>query len=387
MLHTFAVSHYRSLRELKLCLAPLTVVTGANGSGKSNLYRALRLLQRAAEGTLAQALAMEGGIESVCWAGPANPSDRARRGFKAEGGPRSSPLRVSFGFASDDFACEISLGRRAGGNPEVGGSFFSADPEVKSEFLWQQPPRRKASTWLAREGDGVSLREQDGSWTRLDYSPSRSRSLLSELGEPARFPEILAMRERLRRWRFYDGFRTDVDSSLRQSRVSVQTDVLASDGSDLAAALQTIIEIGDEEALDAAIDDALPGTRFKVQSDARGLQVGLHVEGLLRAMTAMELSDGTLRYLALLAALLTPRPPELLVLNEPEQSLHPDLLSPLARQIVAASKRTQVWIISHAPRLVEAIEDLSATTAVELVREAGETRIRGQRPIDAPVWP
>lgn len=386
MLHTFAVSHYRSLRELKLRLQPLTVVTGANGCGKSNLYRALRLLQRAAEGTLAQALAAEGGIESVCWAGPANPSSLARRGFASEGGPRRSPLRVSFGFASDDFAYEIALGRRAGGNP-VANSCFGSDPEVKSEFLWQKPPRRKGNIWLAREGDGVSLREQDGAWTRLDYAPSRSRSLLSELGEPARFPEILAMRERLRRWRFYDGFRTDPDSPLRQARVSVQTDVLASDGSDLAAALQTIVEIGDEDALDAAIDDALPGARFMVQSEATRLQVGLQVEGLLRPMTAMELSDGTLRYLALLAALLTPRPPELLVLNEPEQSLHPDLLRPLARQIVAAAKRTQIWIISHAPALVAAIEDLSDTTAVELVREAGETRIRGQRPIDEPVWP
>ena len=388
MLQTFAVSHYRSLRDLKLHLLPLTVVTGANGCGKSNRYRALRLLQRAAEGSLAQALAMEGGIESVCWAGPENPSSLARRGFTTQGGPRRSPLRVAFGFASDDCAYEISLGRRASSNPVIGGSFFGSDPEVKSEYLWEKPPRRKANTWLAREGDRVSLREQDGSWTRLDYAPSRSRSLLSELGEPARFPELLAMRERLRRWRFYDGFRTDVDSPLRQSRLGVQTDVLAGDGGDLAAALQTIVEIGDVDALNTAIDAALPGTALAIRrAEGLRLEVGLHVDGLLREMTAMELSDGTLRYLALLAALLTPRPPELLVLNEPEQSLHPDLLRPLARQIVSASKRMQVWIISHAPQLTAAVEDLSGAAALELVREDGETRVRGQRLVDEPVWP
>jgi predicted ATPase len=75
------------------------------------------------------------------------------------------------------------------------------------------------------------------------------------------------------------------------------------------------------------------------------------------------------------------------VLNEPEQSLHPDLLKPLARQIVAASKRSQIWVISHAPKLVAAIEDAANLVAIELTREYGETRIVGQGLLDEPVWP
>jgi predicted ATPase len=84
---------------------------------------------------------------------------------------------------------------------------------------------------------------------------------------------------------------------------------------------------------------------------------------------------------------MSPRPPELLVLNEPEQSLHPDLLRPLARQVVAAATRSQVWLISHARALVDALEDVSGTPAIELVREYGETRIVGQGLLDEPVWP
>ena len=113
--------------------------------------------------------------------------------------------------------------------------------------------------------------------------------------------------------------------------MSVRTGALAHDGRDIAAALQTILEIGDGPALQAAIEDAFPGSSLEIldAGDAR-LQVGLRVEGLLRPLSAAELSDGTLRYLCLLAALMSPRPPGLLVLNEPEQSLHPDLLRPLA---------------------------------------------------------
>jgi predicted ATPase len=234
----------------------------------------------------------------------------------------------------------------------------------------------------------VELHDRSGKWVFLDYAAPASRSILAELGEPERFPEVFALRDRLRRWRFYDGFRTDADSPLRQSRIAVRTEALAHDGRDLAAALQTIQEIGDGPAISEAVDDAFPGSSLDIIDDGQGrMQVGLRVEGLLRTLSAAELSDGTLRYLCLLAALMSPRPPELVVLNEPEQSLHPDLLRPLARQIAGASKRSQVWVISHAPRLVEALEDVSGAPAVELEREYGETRIRHQGLLDVPAWP
>lgn len=383
MLHTFAVANYRSLRDLKLRLEPLTVVTGANGSGKSNLYRALRLLAQAADGRLAEALALEGGIPSVQWAGPENIRQQVKRGGPIQGTAKKSPLRIRFGFAADDIAYEIALGL-----PTPSLSRFSFDPEIKTETIWQKPPQRPSNTWLEREGMHVRARERGGQWAELRFAPTPNRSLLAELGEPERFPELFALRERLRNWRFYDGFRTDAESPLRQPRISVQTGVLAHDGRDLAAALQTILEIGDAPALHAAVEDAFPGSTLEILDggDAR-LQVGLNVEGLLRPLSATELSDGTLRYLCLLAALMSPRPPELLVLNEPEQSLHPALLRPLARQIAAAAQRSQVWVISHAQALVDALEDISGGCAVELVREAGETRIKGQGMLDEPVWP
>lgn len=109
-----------------------------------------------------------------------------------------------------------------------------------------------------------------------------------------------------------------------------RTPVLHHDGRDVAAALQTIIEIGDERGLRGAIADAFPGSELSiiVQDDGR-FSIELRQEGLLRPLFGAELSDGTLRYLLWVAALLTPRPPSLMVLNEPETSLHPELLPAL----------------------------------------------------------
>lgn len=80
MIRTLAVSGYRSLRDLAVALATLTIVSGGNGSGKSSLYRALRLLADAAQGRLIASLAAEGGLASTLWAGPERISARMRSG-------------------------------------------------------------------------------------------------------------------------------------------------------------------------------------------------------------------------------------------------------------------------------------------------------------------
>jgi predicted ATPase len=90
-----------------------------------------------------------------------------------------------------------------------------------------------------------------------------------------------------------------------------------------------------------------------------------------------ELSDGTLRYLALAGALLAYRLPPFVALNEPEASLHPDLMEPLARLIVRASERTQVWLVTHSERLAAAIEAAGGGKARIVIKRAGATWIEG----------
>lgn len=107
---------------------------------------------------------------------------------------------------------------------------------------------------------------------------------------------------------------------------------------------------------------------------------------MLRALAASELSDGTLRFLLWTAALLTPRPPPLMVLNEPETSLHPDLLPALARLILEASKRSQLWVVSHSARLIATLEASEHCNSLRLAKDMGETRILDQHATDAPAW-
>ena len=115
-------------------------------------------------------------------------------------------------------------------------------------------------------------------------------------------------------------------------------------------------------------------------------EIEMRQHGLLRPLKASELSDGTLRYLLLVAALLSPRPPALMVLNEPETSLHPELLPPLARLIVQASKRSQVVVVSHASALVSALAAHADCRQIVLEKQLGETVIRDGTPPDW-TWP
>jgi len=85
-----------------------------------------------------------------------------------------------------------------------------------------------------------------------------------------------------------------------------------------AAACRTIVEVGDGNGLAGAVADAFPGATVDVLVEGGRFELCLNQPGLLRPLTQAELSDGTLRYLLLIAALLTPRPPPLMVLNEPE---------------------------------------------------------------------
>ncbi|WP_282607981.1 AAA family ATPase [Pelagibius sp. Alg239-R121] len=379
MLLTLSVSGYRSLRDLTLPLKRLNVITGPNGSGKSSLYRAIRLLADAAQGRVIGSLAAEGGLGSTLWAGP----EAFSRAMKAGDAPVQGTLRrdrvsLKLGFADEDYGYAIDLGL-----PQPSRSVFGRDPEIKAEAVWAGEVLNQRNMFASRAGSAVRILDDSGARVSVLNNLSAFDSMMTHAADPRSAPELLALRERMRAWRFYDHFRTDREAPARRAQVGTRTTVLSSDGSDLAAALQTIREVGDSRGLDEAIEDAFQGGSVEISVTEGLFEVEMRQHGLLRPLKASELSDGTLRYFLLVTALLTPRPPSLLVLNEPETSLHPDLLPPLARLIAQASERSQIIVVSHAAPLVEALVEAPDSAVFALEKRLGETVVPGS---EAPAW-
>ena len=350
------VAGYRSVRDIRLKLGRVNVLVGPNGCGKTNLYRSVVLLAAAASGQLAQALVEEGGMPSVLWAGKR----------------KSGPVRMLLPVTLDTLQYELTCGL-----PVAGHSLFDLDPQVKEECVWLHEGRRRIPL-LERGRGSATARNADGGRAAFLLEFGDSVTALSQLREPHRFPHLSVLREEITAWRFYHDFRTDVSSPLRQSQVGVRTPVLSQDGRDLAAALQTIRENGDGVGLNEEIERAFPGAELAIAGDDGVLSLLWQVPGIRRPFHAQELSDGTLRYLCLLAALLSPAPPPLLALNEPEASIHPDLLEPLAGLILRASQHSQLWITTHSPALAAYIGQGCGASPIELEKVDGETRVVGQ---------
>jgi predicted ATPase len=285
------------------------------------------------------------------------------------------------GFASDDFGYLIDLGL-----PPPGKSAFGLDPEIKRECIWHGPTLRPMTMLVDRQGPLVRIRAEDGGWAAVTDHLSSFESLMTHVSDPKNAPEVFALRDSIRAWRFYDHFRTDVEAPARSPQIGTHTPILGNDGDDLAAAIQTIREIGDDDALSAAVEDAFPGSRLEVSSNGGRFTLSMSQHGLLRPLGTAELSDGTLRYLLWIAALLSPRPPALMVLNEPETSLHPDLINALARLIGKAAERSQLIVVTHQISLIAALSEQSGCHSILLEKMFGETTAAGSDNLNIPRW-
>lgn len=219
-----------------------------------------------------------------------------------QGTVRTNPISLRMGFSSEDFGYAIDLGLPEPMHP------FQRDPEIKVEAMWTGELLGRANVFAERRGQAVSLRRSDdGGWRSSFSNLLPFDSMVTHCADPVDGLELLLMRDRMRSWRFYDTLRTDAEAPARRPQVMTYTPVLGSDGADLAAAIATILAIGDRDAFAEAVDDAFPGAHVAAAGDDYGV-VEMHQPGLLRPLGAKELSDGTLRYLLLTAALLSPPP-------------------------------------------------------------------------------
>eukprot|EP01037_Dinobryon_pediforme_P014922 gene14923-15060_t len=368
----FEAQGFRSLQAIAYPMSTLDVFVGPNGVGKTNLYRALELLQSAARNTLAHDLARQGGLASALWAGKRRRSDPVRLRLAVDLAEPGSARR-----AGPVYRYEVEVGFP----PRAASAAFEAEPQIKTEAVSLVGGSRTVRL-IDRRGSAVMGRTEGGRPEEIDIDLLDSETVLGRLEDPSRFPELDAVRRTLLQWRFYHGLRTDEHSPIRQPCPAVATPTLASDGADLAAVFATLAHIRQDTAdLDAAIERAFPGARLVVPRPERLASFGMAFPDFPeRIFEPAELSDGTLRYLTLAAALLSYRLPPFIALNEPEASLHPDLLEPLAQLVLRASERTQLWLVTHSNRLAEAITRAGRGCVRVVGKTDGATEIEGLKP-------
>jgi predicted ATPase len=355
-LTAISIKGYRSIPNLYFQVEPCSVFVGENGVGKSNLYKALGLLRAAADGSITRGIAEEGGVESVLWAG----------------GRSRGPVRLILKADIDHLRYEVEIGL-----PSPAQAAFQIEPLIKEERIIATVAKRKV-VMMERMGPVVNLRNADGAREMHKDAVLSSETALVAFRDGARYPEIEMIRQEMLDWRLYHDFRTDESSPIRQPCHAIATPTLSADGHDLAAVLGTLFMIrGDTVDLAAAIDDAFPGARLRAFDEGSWCRLEMQFPDMPRPFGAHELSDGTLKYLCLLGALMGYRLPSLIALNEPEASLHPSLLPPLARLIAQAAQRTRIWIVTHSEALAAALYEETGKKARRVIKEDGATNIEG----------
>ena len=236
---------------------------------------------------------------------------------------------------------------------------------------------------LERRGPSVMARDADGKRTEISRDLLPSETALGAFDAPQSFPDIHAIKQLMLDWRFYHDLRTDQDSALRRPCLAVATPTMASDGSNLAAVLATLIHIRrDTVDLDRAIEDAFPGARLDVPMPEQAASFGMVFPDYpKRVFEARELSDGTLRYLALAGALLSLAPA---VVHRAQRAGE----QPASRPARAAGPADRQGVGAHADlagdafgALAAALEKHGGVAPRTVIKKDGETWIEGLKTI------
>ncbi|MBS1707198.1 MAG: AAA family ATPase [Armatimonadetes bacterium] len=343
-MQSLTVEGFRSIRGLEVRFGNVNLITGPNGCGKSNLFNAFRIVKAAVQGNLAGAVAEQGGMESLLWAGPR----------------QKGPVRVKLGVVAEPFEYEIEFGLR----PRSEFAVFPLDPQIKQETV-----KLAGRTMVDRRSNVAHIRGLDGP-LEMRSDLVDSESIFAQIRGAQEYPYLYSLRDIVERWTFYHEFRTDAESPLRRPTLGRYAPRLFENGFNLAPQLFLIQRSGDFDALEQVLKTAFPDAVLYQESSGN---VQIRVDGIERPMGASELSDGTLKFLCLAAACFPVRPAPLVAFNEPESSLSPAALLPLADALAYASVNSQLWITSHSEALTKALVDRLDCKPIRLSKVDGET--------------
>lgn len=339
-----------------VALKPLNVVIGPNGSGKSNLLESIELLRCAPE-QLLKPIREGGGVRDWLWkGGPNTPTASLDVVIANPRGPQ--PLRYVLSFTAANQRFEM-VDERIENELPVDQKYV--EPYFYYHF-------NKGCPALNIKGDNRHLRQED-----VDLE----KSILAQRRDPDQYPEITYLAQLFGGMRLYRewSFGRYTPPRLPQ-KADLPNDVLEPDASNLGLVLNRLRrEPAVKQRLLRALRDLYEGIDdYDVRVEGGTVQVFFQ-EGAF-TVPATRLSDGTLRYLCLLAILCHPAPPPLVCIEEPELGLHPDVLPTLADLMKEASERCQLIVTTHSDVLVDAMSDQPESVLVAEKTDQGTTLTR-----------
>lgn len=331
-------------RETRLTLGPLTVLIGPNGGGKSNVLEVFYLLSR---------LPLSGpdvSLPVVDWI------------WKGAAADAVASVKVVVGSFEDSTTAtrhDLSFGARS--------QRFTVNNERISGSLREFEFEEEGTACFSAEGQEIPD-------TLEEINPERS--VLAQRNDPRQYPQIAHLRSVYEGIRVYRDINFGPKSPTRQpQRTDLPTRSLLEDGSNLGLILNRLnAHVPTQRRLVELLKRFYPaGERVDVQVQGGTAQIYITEPNWI--MPATRLSDGTMRWLTLLAILLDPQPPTVVCLDEPDLGLHPDIIPTLADLLVEASERMQVIVTTHSDALVDAFSDRPETIVV-CEKEAGVTTLK-----------
>jgi predicted ATPase len=345
-------------------LAPLNVLIGPNGSGKSNLIDALSVL-RAVPKDLPLPIRQGGGVKDWLWKDGRSSATQAcievvlaAGALTATGANRTRPAgKTKAPRATPALRYRLVFGAE-------GDSFTVLDERVENADSQGKPkPYFYFGYEKGRPMLNVQHERAPRELQRADIDPAQS--ILSQRRDPDAYPELGGLADLFKRILIYRSWQFGPDAKVRGScRADVRTDHLSEGFDNLPARLAVLIgKRAIKLRLVELLRELAPGfDDLSVIPEGGQLQLYLH-EGNL-SVPAHRLSDGTLRYLCLLAILLGDDPVPLIAIEEPELGLHPDMLPTLRDLFVTASEKTQLIVTTHSTQLIDAMTEHAESVLV-----------------------
>ena len=380
-IHRLKVSGLLSFgpQGIDLPMEPLNILIGPNGAGKSNLLEVLALL-RAAPRELARPIKRSGGIWEWLWKGDESPH-KATIEATVDDPEQDSPLRHLLEFTDHGGRFEVTDERI-----ECAEAEFSYRLHQGSHtFGIQTEPKEKRTSSRSTLSGAVTIKEESLGPTTYRTREKPEESVLSQVRGAQTYPALHGLQEQYERIRLYRNWSFGPAAELRRNQSTHDpSDFLSEGGANLALVLSHF-RGEHKRKLVSALQELFDGI-VDVNCPVTGGTVSLFLEEQGgRQIPASRLSDGTLRYLCLLAVLLHPEPPSLVAIEEPELGLHPDLLPTLSDLLVQASERCQLIVTTHSDVLVDALTDTPESIVV-CEKHTGQTSMRRLAKDELATW-